>query len=262
VQQLISKVKIIVTHFRKSYIANEKLLIFQRQNGLNETPLKLMNDIPTRWNSTFYMLERFTKLETAVKSSIALIDKDLPILNSFEWRLARELCSILKPFENVTKTISGELYCTAILVIPITNGLIYVYTKLLQKDFLPPTQKLINDCLHGINERLGNVERSNTLTVSTLLDPRFKNLAFSNLSSADNARKNFQEALGEKLSGQLHKFNIDKTDDNDRDDEFSIWGPLIKVLRLLDLAERSQVVQSLKFKGTSRKILNREIPIL
>jgi hypothetical protein len=39
-QQLISKVKIIVTHFRKSYIGNEKLLIFQRQNGLNETALK------------------------------------------------------------------------------------------------------------------------------------------------------------------------------------------------------------------------------
>jgi hypothetical protein len=39
-QQLISKVKIIVTHFRKSYIANEKLLIFQRQNGLNKTALK------------------------------------------------------------------------------------------------------------------------------------------------------------------------------------------------------------------------------
>jgi hypothetical protein len=57
VQQLISKVKIIVTHFRKSYIANEKLLIFQRQNGLNETPLKLMNDFPTPWNSTYYILE-------------------------------------------------------------------------------------------------------------------------------------------------------------------------------------------------------------
>jgi hypothetical protein len=85
VQQLISKVKIIVTHFRKSYFANEKLLIFQRQNGLNKTPLKLTNDVPVRWNSTFYMLDRFTKLETAVKSSIALIDKDLPILNSFEW---------------------------------------------------------------------------------------------------------------------------------------------------------------------------------
>jgi hypothetical protein len=95
---------------------------------------------------------------------------------------------------------------------------------LLQKEFLPPTQKLINDCLHGINERLGNVERSNTLSVSTFLDPRFKNLAFSNLSSADNARKNVQEALGEKLSAQLLKFNIAKTDDDDKDDEFSIWG--------------------------------------
>jgi hypothetical protein len=95
---------------------------------------------------------------------------------------------------------------------------------LLQKDFLPPTQKLINYCFHGINERLGNVERSNTLSVSTFLDARFKKLAFSNLSSAHNARKNVQEALGEKLSAQLHKFTTDKTDDNAKDDAFSIWG--------------------------------------
>jgi hypothetical protein len=72
---------------------------------------------------------RFTKLETAVKSSIALIDKNLPISNSFEWRLARKLCRILKPFENVTKTISGELCSTASLVIPITNRLINVASK-------------------------------------------------------------------------------------------------------------------------------------
>jgi hypothetical protein len=36
--------------------------------------------------------------------------------------------------------------------------------------------------------------------------------------------KNVQEALGEKLSAQLHKFTIDKTDDNAKDDAFSIWG--------------------------------------
>jgi hypothetical protein len=98
------------------------------------------------------------------------------------------------------------------------------YLMLLQKEFLPPTQKLINYCFHGINERLGNVERSNTLSVSTFLDARFKKLAFSNLSSAHNARKNVQEALGEKLSAQLHKFTTDKTDDNAKDDAFSIWG--------------------------------------
>jgi hypothetical protein len=56
VQRLVSKIKVIVTHFRKSYTANEKLLTFQRQNSLNETPLKLINDVQTRWNSTYYIL--------------------------------------------------------------------------------------------------------------------------------------------------------------------------------------------------------------
>lgn len=29
-----------------------------------------------------------------------------------------------------------------------------------------------------LNERLGNIERSNTLIISTFLDPRFKNIGF------------------------------------------------------------------------------------
>jgi hypothetical protein len=36
VPQLVKKIKDITTHFRKSYTVNEKLLIFQRQNHLNE----------------------------------------------------------------------------------------------------------------------------------------------------------------------------------------------------------------------------------
>lgn len=54
---IIDKVETIVTHFRKSTVANNKLRTYQINNGINE-PKKLLQDVQTRWNAT-YMLKRF-----------------------------------------------------------------------------------------------------------------------------------------------------------------------------------------------------------
>ncbi|KAJ8963986.1 hypothetical protein NQ317_013076 [Molorchus minor] len=47
-------------------------------------------------------------LEEAIKSTVAILDKELPILTAVEWKTIKELCKILRPFEDATKTISGE----------------------------------------------------------------------------------------------------------------------------------------------------------
>ncbi|GJQ65627.1 hypothetical protein Trydic_g7720 [Trypoxylus dichotomus] len=77
-------------------------------------------------------------LEEALESTVALINKDLPI--QMEWEIVEHLCNVLKPFENATKAISGEYYCTASLAIPIANGLINVYKGLATKQY-PETVK-------------------------------------------------------------------------------------------------------------------------
>ena len=70
-------------------------------------------DIPTRWNSTYLMLECSVQYRTAFE---ALESKDLSyvdIPSEDEWKMADLLYKIFKPFYDATNLISGSLYPTA-----------------------------------------------------------------------------------------------------------------------------------------------------
>lgn len=54
VRRVISKVKAIVSHYKKSVKTTEKLVTYQRQNGV-AVPLKVLQDVSTTWNSIFKM---------------------------------------------------------------------------------------------------------------------------------------------------------------------------------------------------------------
>lgn len=90
---VIEKMKTIVKHFKRSNQDLEKLLKYQKDSGV-EQPLKLVLDVATRWNSTFYMVQRAVLLQDAVKATLALINKDIPALTFQEWQIAADLCKV------------------------------------------------------------------------------------------------------------------------------------------------------------------------
>lgn len=99
VEDVLAKIWAIVTHFKRSNNFSEKLIAYQRNSGLE--PKKLVRDDCTRWNSTYLMLDRFCELEEAIKCTLALIDKDLPVISTEEWKISKELRTVLKPFYEV-----------------------------------------------------------------------------------------------------------------------------------------------------------------
>ena len=62
VKNLEQKCKKIHTHFNSSYVAMSRLHAIQKELGHKE--LVPLNNVPTRWDSTFIMFERTLKLKT------------------------------------------------------------------------------------------------------------------------------------------------------------------------------------------------------
>lgn len=98
--------------------AQEKLFQFQRENG-TQVPNKLVQDVPTRWNSTYFMFQRIVDLKGSIKSTVAHIkmDHNLLVLTHEEWLIMHRAMQGLIPFEQVTTKMCGEKYLTASQVI-------------------------------------------------------------------------------------------------------------------------------------------------
>lgn len=108
IQGILAKVKNVAEYVHRITVASERLKATQKQMGLEE--LKLKQDVITRWNSTYYMLKRFWLQKEAIIATLALVNPSLPTLTLEEWDIIKDVCEILKPFEEVTVEISAERY--------------------------------------------------------------------------------------------------------------------------------------------------------
>ena len=108
VEVFLSKARKIFGHFSHSSSACEKLKLIQV--GLDstitkQTALLLVQDVPTRWNSTYLMLKRLNKLKVTVQNYVASHLQAL-IITEKEWQLVDQVLKLLEPFQLVTKDCS------------------------------------------------------------------------------------------------------------------------------------------------------------
>lgn len=150
-----------MSFFRRSASANNKLNNYQITNGAKE-PKKLLQGVCTRWNSSLYMIEHFIELGNSIRGTLGLIDNSPEGLTADEWKITKELCLVLRPFEEATKAVSGDKYMTASIVIVLSRGLKNVCNELLRQNYNPRVNDVLKKLLSGMQEkdRWGNIENS------------------------------------------------------------------------------------------------------
>lgn len=100
IKDALSSGRRLVSHFKHSSLACEKLEEEQRKEGLPTH--KLLQDVSTRWNSSFYMAQRLLEQRTAVELYSLHHQRDINLSDS-EWSVLAMLVRLLEPIEQATK---------------------------------------------------------------------------------------------------------------------------------------------------------------
>ena len=148
---------------------------------------KVIQDCPTRWNSTFYMLQRLVELRWPLTAVLADERVTKPIyrnldLKSEQWNLAEELVKVLHPIELATTFLSYEENVSISCVLPVLCGLVKGLEKPTNSDATVATviTNLKRLTANEIKTRwnLDNLDSTGLLVLAAAVDPRFRQLSF------------------------------------------------------------------------------------
>mgnify|MGYP001208981527 CR=1 FL=1 len=201
VEKLIQKVKNVVSfanHSDKFYVEFRKQQKIQMEDGKE---LNLIQDVVTRWNSTFYMLERFLKLKNPLISSMAWSEDIKVEFRNEDWKLLDKVVTVLKCFEEATKRLSCKSASIS-LTIPIVT-IIIKQLETGKNDFGVKTLK--RDLRDAMEVRFGDIEDQDKYTLSTFLDCRFKGLLYRKKETL----KNVKQKLIHLIMEELEKSNLE-----------------------------------------------------
>lgn len=182
--ELRHKCRKIVGFFKSSTLAATKLADCQSQ--LNKKVLKVKQEVVTRWNSTYIMIERLVSIKDELIMAFSYVNCP-EILTAQEWNVMEDVLPLLLPPYELTEELSGEKYLTSSIVIPLIRG-----CQKAIKSETPKTsmgEKLKTILLDSLSRRLTPYESysSGVCPKATILDPRFKKCAFGIPTNASNA---------------------------------------------------------------------------
>ena len=162
----IKKAKNIVSKFNKSTKATEKLIA--------NAGLKLLGDCPTRWSSTYLLINRFLTVKASV---IQVLDEhSWDGLQNSEWRVLENIQELLQPFAEYTTLCSGEEYTTISSVVPIVVELQYHLEEMSTKPGMATISKRLNNELKSRFDKYVNPCAAGFdvyYLVATFLDPKY-----------------------------------------------------------------------------------------
>ncbi|XP_071105253.1 E3 SUMO-protein ligase ZBED1-like [Haliotis cracherodii] len=174
VNRLLKKLRTIVVFFHRSTVANA--LLKQKQGMLQLPDHKLIQDVSTRWNSSFEMVERYLEQQPAVLSvlmskDVRKTEKDV-VLYETDLSNAEDLVVVLKPMKTITTILCDEKQPTISLIFPLKHQILQLM-QVIEGDtaFVRDIKEAI---IQDINKRY--IDEEDYLLLTSAVDPRFLSL--------------------------------------------------------------------------------------
>lgn len=194
----------LVGHFKHSVAAVASLN--NKQKAMNVPEHSLIQDVFTRWNSTYFMMERlagkrwtiYAVLHDELVSCPEYISLDL---KPDQWELLLQMVTTLKPLQVATTALCLDQNVSVSLIYPVVNGLLKKHLVIGSDDL--PVVKRFKELIAGELHRRFQFDPECVPILAAAVDPRYKELKFI----SGEERTQVHEALldrVQKLHLQLH----------------------------------------------------------
>jgi len=213
----------VVGHFKHSSANTAELMSCND----SESPLhKLQQDVPTRWNSIFIMIQSLLKAKDAIVEYMTKFGKKYtgPNLLDSDWEKMSKYSEVLQLFCQATVVLGGEKYVSCSSVLPLLSALRKHMT--VHDDDPEYIARFKAAALDDFQERVTGMNGVEILRIATALDPRYKTLRCLTPDKQDQT----WAVVGRKISVATEQASV-VSNDNESD---TVHEPMKKRLRLMD----------------------------
>ncbi|XP_029301006.1 zinc finger BED domain-containing protein 4-like [Cottoperca gobio] len=177
----------VVGYFKSSTTAKERLTKVQEQ--MRWPALKLIQEVDTRWNSTYHMLQRVYDLREPVGAALAGLRTEIAPLSSRQYEIIAECLKVLSSFNDATVELSEEKRVSGSKVIPLLSMLHHALEEEMGLVQTPENTAMAESLKRQLREKFNNLQSMSIISLATLLNPRFKKIGFFSPNKAAEAEK-------------------------------------------------------------------------
>ena len=157
VQNLLSIARNLCERVHRSPRAREKLAELQKEYELPQH--QLIQDVPSKWSTSFHMLERLIEQKRAV-NEVSIECNFRELISCDQWEVMQSVCHVLRPFDAASREMSAHM-STLSQVIP----MIHILSR--------KVEMLFGETM-GIDTMLKSLKEAMAIRLSaTLHDPRY-----------------------------------------------------------------------------------------
>lgn len=192
VSRIVGRCKTLVRHFKSTKQADA---LRAAQDALKTKQRMLVQNVETRWNSTYLMLERIKEEQQSICAALLPQPPHIRALlpDGREWNIIEMLLELLKPFYTATNVMSSSSKPTLSMVAPLQNQLLQV-TLVADPTDTDQMSRFKSTIARDLQQRYSGDEIRTLLLRASFLDPRFKTLDFvSNEGEKDAVHADIKE---------------------------------------------------------------------
>lgn len=142
----------------------------------------LKQDVPTRWNSTYQLLNSVLVCQHGVRKILTddqkvWKDHGSKMLTSDDLKFVEDLCQVLLPFNEFTEFLSGAKYVTISVVLPTLNNLMELL-KGAGCEWPSSVGFVVDELYEDLKKRSMQYFENDAVVAATYLDQLFKKFLF------------------------------------------------------------------------------------